>query len=47
MGFSVNDFTKIKEAFLELNPHLIGKEVITFLLDEVQEIMAQVASISE
>ena len=36
-GFSVTDFELLREAFLELKPHLIGKKLI-FLLDEVQNV---------
>jgi predicted AAA+ superfamily ATPase len=36
-GFGVSDFERLREAFLELKPHLIGKELI-FLLDEVQNV---------
>jgi len=36
-GFQVKDFEVLKEAILELKPHLIGKELV-FLLDEVQNI---------
>ena len=37
IGFSLSDFELLKEAFFELNPHLIGKRV-KFFLDEVQNI---------
>lgn len=36
-GFQLKDFEKLRESFLELNPHLSGKEIV-FLLDEVQNI---------
>lgn len=36
-GFEFKDFERLKETFLELKPHLIGKELV-FLLDEVQNI---------
>lgn len=36
-GFHLKDFEALKDAFLELKPHLIGKELV-FLLDEVQNI---------
>lgn len=35
--FNVGDFEKLREAFLELKPDLIGKE-LSFFLDEVQNI---------
>ena len=35
--FKSNDFEMIKEAYLELNPHMAGKELY-FLLDEIQNI---------
>jgi predicted AAA+ superfamily ATPase len=37
LEFKLGDFERLKEAVLELKPHLIGKEII-FLLDEVQNI---------
>lgn len=36
-GFQVRDFERLKEAFLELKPELIGKELI-FFLDEIQNV---------
>ncbi|MEW6326296.1 MAG: ATP-binding protein [Thermodesulfobacteriota bacterium] len=36
-GFQADDFEKLREAFLELKPHLIGKETL-FLLDEIQNV---------
>lgn len=36
-GFRVSDFERLKDAFLELKPHLSDKP-LTFLLDEVQNI---------
>lgn len=36
-GFELSDFEALKNTFLELKPHLIGKEMV-FLLDEVQNI---------
>lgn len=36
--FTLADFDKLEEAFLELNPHLINKEKF-FLFDEVQNII--------
>ncbi len=36
-GFKLKDFDLLKEVFLELKPHLIGKELV-LLLDEVQNI---------
>ncbi len=36
--FTVADFDKLEEAFLELNPHLINKEKF-FLFDELQNIV--------
>src|SRR4030042_2583341 len=36
-GFQAKDFEKLREAFLELKPHLIGKETL-FLLDEIQNV---------
>lgn len=35
--FQLKDFERLKEGFLELKPHLIGKELF-FLLDEVQNV---------
>ncbi|MCK4309223.1 MAG: ATP-binding protein [Candidatus Atribacteria bacterium] len=35
--FETKDFEVLKEVFLELNPHLIGKELV-FLFDEIQNI---------
>lgn len=37
LGFELKDFERLKDAVLELKPHLIGKELV-FLLDEVQNI---------
>ena len=37
LGFELKDFEGLKDALLELKPHLIGKELV-FLLDEVQNI---------
>jgi len=37
IGFEAKDFQKLKEAFLELKPALIGKETF-FLFDEVQNV---------
>ncbi|MFH1260212.1 MAG: ATP-binding protein [Elusimicrobiota bacterium] len=37
-GFTVNDFSKIKDTFLELKPHLINRKGLIFLLDEIQNI---------
>lgn len=37
INFNLSDFERLKEAAIELKPHLIGKEII-FLLDEVQNI---------
>lgn len=37
-GFKIGDFEKLKEAFFELKPYLIGKEGIIYLFDEVQNI---------
>ncbi len=37
VGFDVKDFDTLREAFWELEPQLVGKEVL-FLLDEVQNI---------
>lgn len=37
LEFKLSDFERLKEAMLELKPHLIGKEIV-FLLDEVQNI---------
>ena len=37
LGFELKDFDRLKDAVLELKPHLIGKELV-FLLDEVQNI---------
>lgn len=34
-GFDVADFERLREAFFELKPHLVGKPAL-FLLDEVQ-----------
>lgn len=36
-GFDLNDYETLKDAFLELNPHLINKRK-TFLFDEIQDI---------
>lgn len=36
-GFTLEDFDKLKESVLELNPHLIGEELV-FLFDEVQNV---------
>ena len=36
-GFEASDFEALKEAFLELKPHLVGKETV-FLFDEVQNV---------
>lgn len=36
-GFQVKDFERLKEAFLELKPHLISREIY-FLFDEVQNV---------
>jgi len=36
-GFEAKDFEILKEAFLELKPHLAGREIV-FLLDEVQNV---------
>lgn len=38
VDFNLEDFKELKDAFLELKPHLIGKELV-FLLDEVQNIV--------
>lgn len=35
--FELKDFENLKESFLALKPHLIGKELV-FLLDEIQDI---------
>jgi len=35
--FTVGDFEKLREAYFDLNPQLVGKEVF-FLLDEIQNI---------
>ena len=37
MGFELKDFEVLREAFLELKPHLAGKKQV-FFLDEVQNI---------
>ena len=37
IGFEAKDFQKLKEAFLELKPALIGRELF-FLFDEIQNI---------
>ncbi len=37
--FTVNDFEKLREAYFDLNPQLVGKEVF-FLLDEIQNILS-------
>jgi len=37
IGFQIEDFERLKEAMLELKPHLIGKGMV-FLLDEIQNI---------
>jgi uncharacterized protein len=35
--FTVNDFNKLREAYFDLHPDLVGKEVY-FLLDEIQNV---------
>lgn len=37
-GISIADLGKLKEVFLELNPHLIDKSGIVFLMDEIQNV---------
>lgn len=36
-GFQAGDFAAVKDAFLDLKPHLAGREIV-FLLDEVQNV---------
>lgn len=36
-GFEAKDFEVLKDSFLELKPHLLGKEIV-FLFDEVQNV---------
>lgn len=36
-GFDVQDFERLKDAFLELKPELIGRKLV-FLLDEIQNV---------
>lgn len=38
-GFEAKDFEVLKDTFLELKPHLVGKEMI-FLFDEIQNVEA-------
>jgi len=37
LDFELKDFRLLKDAFLDLKPHLVGKKLV-FLLDEVQNV---------